>query len=428
MINPEKELQMDKAAEEDDGVLADPLLQFPFLVDKKSVDYIRENKIMLILRGLSGSGKSTIVRHIVRTYPEAVVCSPDDFFLDSNGVYKFDDGKIRPAHKHCQDKARQTCEKGEVATVVVDTSNVERWEIEYFSMANRHGYRLVLVEPKTPWRLDANVGEFGEVLTMYFGWFLNRNDSKNLVVLGKRWFSLCFESCAEFREDFRQLKIYFNQHQRNSLVANKEMLHCTAKFCGTMGYATKEEVVRSLGRVFDLSIVGFVITKRTFGVRIKLGEEELELWDRDDNEESPDKLIKSGKREMGKMAAGKKVADFSEDAGAESLMSGNHLKEADLSDDDDVRRFRPLSIRGRRAHITLGTYTGVKPVTTGLDALEVARAEEAGLEATSFEIGKKGTVLRRYALGWWVIYPKERQVVQAIFTGHYEPAYKRFDD
>ena len=48
---------------------------------------------MFIMRGLPGSGKSTIVRHIRDKYQpitDVVVCSADDYFLQEDGNYNYD--------------------------------------------------------------------------------------------------------------------------------------------------------------------------------------------------------------------------------------------------------------------------------------------------------------------------------------------------
>ena len=39
--------------------------------------------------------------------------------------------------------------------VVVDNTNVEYWEMKkYFNLANRNGYRVIIAEPKTSWKLN----------------------------------------------------------------------------------------------------------------------------------------------------------------------------------------------------------------------------------------------------------------------------------
>ena len=39
--------------------------------------------------------------------------------------------------------------------VVVDNTNVEYWEMKkYFKLASCHGYRVIIVEPKTSWKFN----------------------------------------------------------------------------------------------------------------------------------------------------------------------------------------------------------------------------------------------------------------------------------
>ncbi|TRY61482.1 hypothetical protein TCAL_02166 [Tigriopus californicus] len=138
----------------DEAISEDPYLSFPFLIDPPSIQWYKENQVMLVLRGLSGSGKSTIVQAIQKTYPAAVVCSADHFFIDTNGEYKFDADLIKNAHESCQKRARTALENAK-PMVVIDNTNVQKWEMNfYFSIAKANKYIVILVETKTPWKLD----------------------------------------------------------------------------------------------------------------------------------------------------------------------------------------------------------------------------------------------------------------------------------
>ena len=70
---------------------------------------------MIVLRGLPGSGKSTLCRKIVETYSknskiDVVVCAGDEFFTDPiTGEYKFDPEKLELAHMLAQEKASNAC-------------------------------------------------------------------------------------------------------------------------------------------------------------------------------------------------------------------------------------------------------------------------------------------------------------------------------
>jgi ABC-type proline/glycine betaine transport system ATPase subunit len=65
---------------------------------------------MFLMRGLPGSGKSTLVKILKQIYSKSVaVCSADNFFLDEQGVYNFNRDRISEAHRVCQQKAEEAC-------------------------------------------------------------------------------------------------------------------------------------------------------------------------------------------------------------------------------------------------------------------------------------------------------------------------------
>ena len=67
------------------------LLNFPFLTDDSTIKHVGESKVMFIMRGLPGSGKSTIMKLIAEKYKTTVtVCSADDYFLQEDGTYLYD--------------------------------------------------------------------------------------------------------------------------------------------------------------------------------------------------------------------------------------------------------------------------------------------------------------------------------------------------
>ena len=66
------------------------MTDFPFLTDENTIRHVKKSKVMFIMRGLPGSGKSTIVKLIVKKYERNVaVCSADDHFLQEDGTYLF---------------------------------------------------------------------------------------------------------------------------------------------------------------------------------------------------------------------------------------------------------------------------------------------------------------------------------------------------
>lgn len=100
-------------------------------------------KDLILVRGLPGSGKSTIGSIISDT-----VHSADDYFIDSSGEYKFDRIRLREAHKYCEDRCREDMLSGKERIVVCNTFTTE-WEMEsYYKTAKEYGYRVhsIIVE------------------------------------------------------------------------------------------------------------------------------------------------------------------------------------------------------------------------------------------------------------------------------------------
>ena len=105
---------------------------------------------LILLRGLPGSGKTTL-SHIILQHPsglEQEVLSADDFFENENGEYNFDLTKIKEAHNYCQFRCSERMRQQKSRIVVANTFTQE-WEMEiYFDMAERYNYRVhtIIVE------------------------------------------------------------------------------------------------------------------------------------------------------------------------------------------------------------------------------------------------------------------------------------------
>lgn len=87
---------------------------------------MKDDKKLIILRGLPGSGKSTITAELVRIATElkishVVVCC-DDFFMVGDS-YVFDQSKLKQVHDDCLIKAQQAMDSG-VQLIIVDNTNV----------------------------------------------------------------------------------------------------------------------------------------------------------------------------------------------------------------------------------------------------------------------------------------------------------------
>jgi predicted kinase len=99
---------------------------------------------LILLRGLPGSGKTTLAKVILQlpSNIDPEVLSADDFFENNNGEYIFDATKLREAHNYCQFRCSERMRQQKAKIVVANTFTQE-WEMdEYFKMAERYNYRV----------------------------------------------------------------------------------------------------------------------------------------------------------------------------------------------------------------------------------------------------------------------------------------------
>lgn len=97
--------------------------------------------VVYIMRGVSGSGKSTRAKELTRGQPNTYVCSADDFFM-KNGKYEFDQRRLTEAHAWCKGRFHAALELG-VGTIVVDNTNTQKWEYQpYVDAAAQAGYEV----------------------------------------------------------------------------------------------------------------------------------------------------------------------------------------------------------------------------------------------------------------------------------------------
>jgi len=114
-------------------------------------------KILYIVRGTPGSGKSTFAKTLGGIHYEA-----DMFFIDpTTGEYKFDGSKIKLAHSWCMIQTQKAMVDGEPKIVVSNTFTQE-WEMEtYFKLAEENGYKVftIIVENRHGNTNEHNVPE-----------------------------------------------------------------------------------------------------------------------------------------------------------------------------------------------------------------------------------------------------------------------------
>ncbi|XP_076851540.1 2',3'-cyclic-nucleotide 3'-phosphodiesterase [Brachyhypopomus gauderio] len=218
------------------------------------------------------------------------------------------------------------------------------------------------------------------VMPLFFGWFLLPEIEEKMMC-----------STMEFLKTLDTLQAFKKHLSEFTGEAEKEVdleqyfqtktpLHCTAKFCdygkadGSKEYVEQQVVKDAYDHASELAVVGLMVTPRSFGARVKLTPEQLQLWP---------------------PGADKEDAPASSLPGIESLPVGS------------------------RAHVTLGCAAGVEAVQTGLDLLEVLAMQQAGHQATASEELDAGT-LSYLGEGRWYLELREAIACDATFSSFSE--------
>ena len=106
----------------------------------------RGRKQLILMRGISGTGKSTVAKNLVGN---GEIFSTDDFFMQ-NGVYDFDGSKIGHYHKLNQERTEEAMKNG-VSPIVIDNTLTQAWEgAEYVRLADKYDYSVRIEELPVP--------------------------------------------------------------------------------------------------------------------------------------------------------------------------------------------------------------------------------------------------------------------------------------
>lgn len=103
---------------------------------------------LVLIRGLPGSGKSTMARSMVSEGYKHL--EADMFLEDENGEYRYDPNKVVAAHHWCMRETFKALSAG--TKVVVSNTFTQRFEVEpYFEIAEIFGIQPRIIEAKGNW-------------------------------------------------------------------------------------------------------------------------------------------------------------------------------------------------------------------------------------------------------------------------------------
>ncbi|XP_071379722.1 NEDD4-binding protein 2-like 2 [Centroberyx affinis] len=109
--------------------------------------------VLILMRGLPGSGKSTRAKELLSTGPSGLILSTDDYFAHKDG-YLYDPSLLGAAHEWNQSRAKEAMHQGR-SPVIIDNTNIQPWEMKpYVQMALERRYTVHFNEPDTRWKFD----------------------------------------------------------------------------------------------------------------------------------------------------------------------------------------------------------------------------------------------------------------------------------
>jgi predicted kinase len=95
-------------------------------------------KKIILLRGLPGSGKSSLAKLMSNALTGFV---ESDMYFIQNGEYKFDASKLRQAHAWCQNQVEKWMGPHGLDDIIISNTFTQEWEMQpYFELAEKYGY------------------------------------------------------------------------------------------------------------------------------------------------------------------------------------------------------------------------------------------------------------------------------------------------
>ncbi|EMP29559.1 NEDD4-binding protein 2 [Chelonia mydas] len=108
-------------------------------------------QVLVLLRGVPGSGKSFLARTLLEDNPSGIILSTDDYFY-KNGQYQYDANCLGEAHEWNRKRAKEAFEK-RISPIIIDNTNVQAWEMKpYVALSQQYKYKVMFREPDTWWK------------------------------------------------------------------------------------------------------------------------------------------------------------------------------------------------------------------------------------------------------------------------------------
>ncbi|PKK30690.1 NEDD4 binding protein 2 [Columba livia] len=108
-------------------------------------------QVLVLLRGVPGSGKSYLARTLLEDNPGGIILSTDDYF-SKHGQYHYDPDCLGEAHEWNRKRAKEAFEM-RISPIIIDNTNIQAWEMKpYVTLAQQFKYKVMFREPDTWWK------------------------------------------------------------------------------------------------------------------------------------------------------------------------------------------------------------------------------------------------------------------------------------
>ena len=111
---------------------------------------------LILIRGIPGSGKTTMAKHLKELDPSLDYIEADQYFENEKGEYIYDKSQIHKAHKWCQTVATDWLYTGH--SVIVSNTFIRKWEMKpYMDVASKLGIPVTIIIMRTKHKSIRNV-------------------------------------------------------------------------------------------------------------------------------------------------------------------------------------------------------------------------------------------------------------------------------